>query len=208
MNVIYSIGAESHFNISSYSSRTRNVNALKKWKTVESKLLYSSSFLSIFDDTVVLPTGKQLSYNTIGLQDFVSVLATVDDKIVMIEILRYPRNAVSLEIPSGHIEERETPKESAFRELLEETGYSAKHLEPMFSYNPLSRSTQKAHLFLAKDLKKGNQMLEETEQINVKLVPIADIEKLLAEGKITHAPTLLALQRYLLMNIGLLFYAS
>lgn len=185
-----------------------NVNALKKWKTVESKLLYSSSFLSIFDDTVVLPTGKQISYNTIRLQDFVSVLATVDNKIVMIEILRYPRNAVSLEIPSGHIEERETPKESAFRELLEETGYSAKHLEPMFSYNPLSRSTQKAHLFLAKDLKKGNQMLEETEQINVKLVPIADIEKLLAEGKITHAPTLLALQRYLLMNIGLLFYAS
>ena len=164
--------------------------------------------MSIFDDTVVLPTGKQLSYNTIGLQDFVSVLATVDNKIVMIEILRYPRNAVSLEIPSGHIEEKETPKESAFRELLEETGYSAKHLEPMFSYNPLSRSTQKAHLFLAKDLKKGNQMLEETEQINVKLVPIADIEKLLAEGKITHAPTLLALQRYLLMSVGLLFYAS
>ena len=126
----------------------------------------------------------------------------------MIEILRYPRNVFSLEIPSGHIEEGEAPKESAFRELLEETGYSAKHLEPMFSYNPLSRSTQKAHLFLAKDLKKGNQLLEETEQINVKLVPIADIEKLLVDGKLTHAPTLLALQRYLLMKAGLSFSSS
>ena len=185
-----------------------NVVVLKKWKTVESKLLYSSSFLSIFDDLVVLPSGKQIMYNTIGLHDFVSVLATVDNKIVMIEILRYPRNVFSLEIPSGHIEEGEAPKESAFRELLEETGYSAKHLEHMFSYNPLSRSTQKAHLFLAKDLKKGNQLLEETEQINVKLVPIADIEKLLVDGKLTHAPTLLALQRYLLMKAGLLCSVS
>jgi ADP-ribose pyrophosphatase len=184
------------------------VNVLKKWKTVESKLLYSSNFLSISNDTVVLPNGKQITYNTIGLHDFVSVLATIEDKIVIIEILRYPRNVVSLEIPSGHVEEGETPKESAFRELLEETGYSAKHLELMFSYNPLSRSTQKAHLFLAKDLKKGNQMLGEAEQINVKLIPESDVEKLLVEGKITHAPTLLALQRYLLMKAGLCFSVS
>jgi len=62
----------------------------------------------------------------------------------------------------------------------------------------LSRSTQEAHLFIAKDLKKGTQMLEATEQINVKLVPVEDIKKLLTEGKITHAPTIIALQRFLL----------
>jgi len=177
------------------------VKSLKKWKLVESKLLCSSNFLSVFDDTVILPSGKQIEFTKILLKDFVSVLPITDDnKVVMIEILRYPRNCVSLEIPSGHTEEGETPKESAVRELAEETGYTANELEHLFSFNPLSRSTQQAHIFLAKNLTKGTQNLEETEQINVKLVPVSDIEKLLADGKITHAPTLLALQRYLLLK--------
>jgi ADP-ribose pyrophosphatase len=96
------------------------------------------------------------------------------------------------------MEDGETPKESAFRELKEETGYSAGQLVSMGSFHPLSRSTQQAHLFFAKGLKKGTQRLEETEQINVKLVPVEDIKQLLKDGKITHPPTIIALQRFLL----------
>ena len=147
-----------------------------------------------------MPSGKQIEFTKILLKDFVSVLPITDDnKVVMIEILRYPRNCVSLEIPSGHTEQGETPKESAVRELAEETGYAAKELEHLFSFSPLSRSTQQAHIFLAKGLTKGVHSLEETEQINVSLVSIEDLKRLIAQEKITHVPTLLALQRYMLM---------
>lgn len=172
---------------------------LKKWKLVDSKLLFSSNFLSVFDDKVILPSGKIIDFSKILLKDFVSILAlTDDDKIIMIEILRYPRNCVSLEIPSGHVEKGEIPNESALRELREETGYEAEQIKLLFSFNPLSRSTQEGYIYLAKKLKKGNQRLEDTEQINVKLVPVNEVEKILTEGKITHPPTLLALQHYLL----------
>ena len=173
---------------------------MKKWKLVDSKVLCRSDHVSVFDDTVILPSGNTVIFTKIELKDFVSVLPIVEDKVALIEILRYPRNCLSLEIPSGHIEDGETPKEAAFRELEEETGYKAGKLECIGSFNPLSRSTQQAHLFIAKNLKKGPQQLEVTEQLEVKLMPIKDLPKLLTSDKITHPPTLLALQRFLLMK--------
>lgn len=171
---------------------------MKKWKTVDSKLLCRTGFVAVYEDSVILPSGKQISYTTIELRDYVSVLPLVGEKIAMIEVLRYPRNQVSLEIPSGHIENGETPKGAAKRELSEETGYTAEKLDFMGTFHPLSRSKQQAHLFLATALKKGTQKLEETEQIEVKLVPIKDITRLLNNGKITHNPTIIALQKFLL----------
>lgn len=173
---------------------------LKKWKLVDTTVVCRSDFISVLDDRVILPSGQEITFTKIELRDFVSVLPLVDDKVVMIEILRYPRNCSSLEIPSGHIEDGESPEEAAYRELEEETGYSAGQLVGIGSFNPLSRSTQQAHLFIAKDLKKGKQRLEATEQIEVKPLSIKDLKKALMAGKITHAPTILALQRFLLME--------
>ena len=41
---------------------------------------------------------------------------------------------------------------------------------------------------------------EETEQINIKYVPVEDIKKTLTAGKINHTPTIIALQKFLLMK--------
>ncbi len=173
---------------------------LKNWKLVDTKVLYRSDHISVFDDRVILPSGKEITFTKVELKDFVSVLPIIEDKIALIEILRYPRNCLSLEIPSGHIENGESPREAAFRELEEETGYTTGQLVCIGSFNPLSRSTQQAYLFIAKELTKGPQRLEMTEQIEVKLRSIKEIKKLLNSGKITHAPTLLSLQRFLLMK--------
>ncbi|NHJ32277.1 MAG: NUDIX hydrolase [Asgard group archaeon] len=171
---------------------------LKKWKTIGTKLRYNSEFVSVFDDKVILPSGQQIEYTKIELRDFVSVISLIDNRVVMIEILRYPRNCISLEIPSGHIEDYESAEEAAVRELEEETGYKPEKITKIACFHPLSRSTQSAHIFFANALKKGMQRLETTEQINLKLVPVEKIKEILFAGEITHPPTIIALQRFLL----------
>ena len=176
--------------------QTLKVTVLKKWKKIGTQLLYESKFVSVFNDKVILPNKLKIDYTRIELPDFVSVISTIEDKIVMIEILRYPQNSVSLEIPSGHVEDNESTEEAAVRELEEESGYKAEKITKIGYFYPLSRSTQRAHLFFASSLTKVKQKLEETEQISVKLVHIEEIKKMLNTGKITHPPTIIALQKY------------
>jgi ADP-ribose pyrophosphatase len=174
---------------------------LKEWKLIDTERVYHSKYMSLFNDKVMLPTGQKITYTRAELKDFVTVLPIIGNKIVMIEIFRYPANRLSLEIPSGYVENGEEPRECARRELEEEAGYKVGKLRSLGWFNPWTRSIRKAHLFLAEDLTKGTQRPDETEQIEVKLLSTEEIRKKLETNKITHAPTIIALQKYLLMQL-------
>ena len=156
--------------------------------------------MTLFNDQVRLPSGQEVEYARFELRDFVSILPIKADKIVMIRIFRYPANRLSLEVPSGYIEIGEDPKRCAFRELEEETGYKTGKLRSMGWFHPWTRSTRKAHLFLAEDLTKGTQKPEDTEQIEVKLFSFKEAKQKLRNNKITHAPTIIILQKFLSMQ--------
>lgn len=160
--------------------------------------VYNSKYISLFNDKIMLPNNQEITYTRVELKDFVSVLPITQNKIVMIEIFRYPTNHPSLEIPSGHVEKGENPRDCALRELEEETGYKARKLRSMGWFHPWTRSVRKAHLFLAQDLTKGVQKPDVTEQIKLKLLSISEAKEKLEAGKITHAPTIIALQKFLL----------
>ena len=161
--------------------------------------VYHSKYISLFNDRVMLPNSQEITYTRVELKNFVSILPITQNKIVMIEIFRYPANHLNLEIPSGHIENGENPRDCALRELEEETGYKAGKLRSMGWFHPWTRSVRKAHLFLAQDLTKGVQKPDVTEQIKLKFLSISEAREKLEAGKITHAPTIIALQKFLLM---------
>ena len=170
---------------------------MKKWKLKGTKESYHSEYVSVFDDRVLLSNGREITYARVVLKDFVSILPIIKDKIVMIEIFRYPASILSLEIPSGFIDNGENPHDCAIRELEEETGYRAGNLSRMGWFYPGTRSVRKAYLFLAQSLTKGMLKPDITEQIQVKLISVNEARRQLENNRITHAPTIIALQKFL-----------
>jgi len=162
------------------------------WKIKSSKEKYASQFVKIYDDTLILPNNKEISFTRLALRDFVTVLPILSDKVIFIKNYRYPANKSFLELPSGIIEQDETPETCAHRELKEETGYDGT-LTHITWYHPIDRSLQKAHIYYADIADSTKTKRDETENQQVIILPIEKALMLFKKGTIKHAPTIIAI---------------
>jgi ADP-ribose pyrophosphatase len=110
-----------------------------------------------------------------------------------------------LEFPAGHIENGENPKDTAVRELAEETGYHSKEIEHVYTYHPsVSKTRQVVYVFKAKELTKeervGRLRHESTEDIKVEKVKVKELAQMITNKKIENAGTLIA---YLICCTGM-----
>ncbi|HLI46540.1 MAG TPA: NUDIX hydrolase [Geobacterales bacterium] len=171
-------------------------NNLKRWVKLESKLVYKSEYFSVFSDMIEIPNGSKLTYEWFSSPDFCIIVPLFKDRFVMIENYRYPADRYSLEFPAGHLEEGEDIFQAAKRELLEETGYEAKQFKYLGWYYVSSRSLQKGHVFIAKELTKTKTNREPSELQRIKIVSERYILSALRTNRITHAATIIAFAFY------------
>jgi ADP-ribose pyrophosphatase len=116
---------------------------------------------------------------------------------LVIKSYRHLVNSIQIEVPSGYIEPREEPKKAALRELREETGYRANEIIGVGSYTlDYTMFDQKGYLFVAYDLEyEGLQQLGTMELIEPTIMTVKQILKLLSEGKILNASSIVAFYR-------------
>src|SRR5690606_20858147 len=102
---------------------------------------------------------------------------------------RHAAGEVILEIPGGCVDPGETPEEAVKRELLEETGYEFKQIEPLGSlYANPSTAGNKTFSFLARGGRKvQEQHLDGREEIIVELVSIEQLKQLLLDNQFGQA---------------------
>lgn len=129
----------------------------------------------------------------------VVLLPILDDgRVVMIENVRVAVNETLLELPAGTIEVGEPPATTAGRELIEETGYHASRIELVHEfYSCPGICDELMRLYVATGLREGAPEREETEQIENRIVTKAEIQQLIARGKIRDAKSLVGLYYYL-----------
>lgn len=164
-------------------------------KFIKSEVVFEGNLLTVRRDTVELPNGKHATRELIQHPGAVAVVPIRNDgKILLVRQFRYPVDQLTLEIPAGKLDPGEEPEACAKRELEEETGYKAKKLQLLSSILTTPGFTNEViHLYLAEDLVLAEQCPDEDEFIDVEVFTKAEIRKMIENGTICDAKSLLGL---------------
>jgi len=170
------------------------------WRKVSEREVLNHKRMRLVEDRVVLPNGLETDYlREVNKKDYVTVVATHGDKIVMVHDYSYPHDRLLLQFPDGEIDTDETPEAGATRELQEETGFKADKLTILGRNldNP-RRNTSTNIVLLAKDVEEtGERNLDAEESLNkVVLLTEAEIRAKIASGEIIQKNTLAAWALY------------
>jgi ADP-ribose pyrophosphatase len=161
---------------------------------ISSEEVYSGKFLHLKKDIVKLPDGNSTYREYLIHPGAVAIMPILNDGRILLERqFRYPVDAAMIEIPAGKLELGEDPLLCAQRELLEETGYSAKSWEFLGRIHPvISYATETIDIYLAKDLTLGERSLDEGEFLDVFAATLDEMHAWIASGKITDVKTIIS----------------
>ena len=170
-----------------------------EYKEISKKLAYKGKRVQV--EEIEYLNGDKIIYREHIKAGNASVILpiTEDNKVIMIQEPRTPIGKVILALPAGMIEEGEESEKAAIRELEEETGYLASNIEFLREYYPsVGYSDEKIKIYLATNMKKTEQHLDEEEDIKVIEVPLEELIEMLDKNEIITASTTIAVMHYLL----------
>jgi len=173
---------------------------LTPWPLKESRSAGDYKIFKVRSDLRTSPrTGKEHEFFVIESVDWCNIIAlTPDDRLVMVEQYRQGTNLVELELPGGMIDPGEGPLETAARELREETGYAGDAPKGGgFVYANPAIMNNKVHTVVIRNAAKQHDTeLDAGEDLITRLVPLAEIPKLIDNGTIGHSLMIAALFRF------------
>lgn len=162
---------------------------MKPWKTILTEELLHNRWIRVRKDTVELPNKLVIDdFYVVTISDAAAVVAiTPERNILLKKEYRYACNEALIEIPAGMLEPDETDGlEAARRELLEETGYVSDNWTYWgATIESSSKLSNRMHMYLALDCKKvAGQTLDETEELDVLAVPLAQAADMVMRNEI------------------------
>ena len=168
------------------------------WKTISSKVIYKNPWITLREDQVINPAGKPGIYGVVEPRIATGIIPLEEDgSTYLVGQYRYPTNNYSWEMVEGGAELSEDPKKAVERELQEEAGIIAKEVIQLGGEVHLSNcfSSERAFFYVAKGLTHVSKAPEETEELALKKVHFTELERMVRDGEIVDAMTIIGVMR-------------
>jgi ADP-ribose pyrophosphatase len=142
------------------------------------KRIFHGHSISVYQWPQKMFDGKIKTFERGLLIGGVSVFAGVGNKVILIK-QQQPDTPWYYDIPGGALDNpKENPRQTALRELIEETGYKPESFEMFEIMENIGRVSRTRYIFVAKNCKKvGPQSLDYGEKIKVMLVNFEEFLK-------------------------------
>ncbi|MCB9894311.1 MAG: NUDIX hydrolase [Planctomycetes bacterium] len=157
--------------------------------------VYDGRLFKVARVTMQNSEGKEVVRDVIEHPGAACIIPMIDnDTVLLVEQWRIGAKRALWEIPAGTLDPGEDALTCAARELEEETGYKAGKLEHLFTMFPSPGILdEKMHIFVATNLTKGEQNLDDDEEINIKPFSFKDLRIQLKANNIKDGKTIAAL---------------
>ena len=175
------------------------------WETKSRKEIYENRWIHVVENQVINPAGGEGIYGVVHYKNIAVAVIPLDEhgNTYLVGQYRYPLDSYEWEIPMGGGNKKNNPLDSAKRELLEETGIKANHWENILETQVSnSVSDEISVTFLARGLDYQEAIPEETEDLQIKKLPLKEAVKLVIAGEIKDAISVASLLKlnYLIEN--------
>jgi ADP-ribose pyrophosphatase len=167
------------------------------FKLITSAQVYQNPWITVREDKVVRPGGKEGLFGVVEMIAGSSVLPVDHDgDVLLIKEYKYAVARTTIEVISGGIDRGESPLQAAQRELREEAGVEAKEWTELGAVDPFTTVVSSPnHLFLAKGLDHFEPKPDEGEVLERIRVPFAKALAMVESGEITHAASCVLILR-------------
>lgn len=175
--------------------KTEPTSSHGKAKILSSRESYRGPLFSVTTDHVLEPTGVTVRRDVVRHSGSIVVLA-IDDtgpepRVLLERQYRHAAGRFLRELPAGRIDDGESELTAAKRELLEETGYSARNWKRILHFWVSPGFVAEAmSIYSARELKAGIAQPEADEVIEVSMVPLGKAVSMVLRGEIQDAKTI------------------
>lgn len=161
-------------------------------KIISSKEILKNKLFTIVEEVAHDNSGFEIKRSIVRHPGSAVMLAVDEkDRVLLVKQFRLPAEKDLWELPAGRIDPGETPLQAAKRELREETGYQAKKWVKLISYwaSP-GYVAEKMNVYLAQDLKAGEQQPMDDERIEIRWFTRKEILDLILANKMEDGKTI------------------
>jgi ADP-ribose pyrophosphatase len=164
-------------------------------KVLSSERKFEGKVIRLRVDTVELENKSTAIREIVEHPGGVCVISIDDDEnVLMVKQYRAPFKSVILEVPAGKLNYGEDHFICGKREFLEETGYNAENFTYLGVFYPsVGFLDEVLHIYLAENLTKAEQNLDDDEFLTVEKYKLSDLVKMVMTNEIKDAKTIIAI---------------